>query len=113
MVTLSLQCSLGWGGGGDCVIYDLFDSGRVSCEALGMNELNKAFIHFSVTPWHVSVFAINISDISFVPHTSPQGPPADVHLSCSTEKWPHFVSETSCLCGRDCWFSFTICCLCL
>ena len=48
MVTLSLQCSLGWGGGGDCVIYDLFDSGRVSCEALGMNELNKAFIHFSV-----------------------------------------------------------------
>ena len=49
-----------------------FDSGRVSCEALGMNELNKAFIHFSMTPWHVSVFAINISDTSFVPHTSPQ-----------------------------------------
>ena len=31
-----------------CVIYELFDSGRVSCEALGMNELNKAFIHFSL-----------------------------------------------------------------
>ena len=71
VVTLSLQRSLGWEVGTvSHVTY--FDSGRVSCEALGMNELNKAFIHFSMTPWHVSVFAINISDIFFIPHPSPQ-----------------------------------------
>ena len=40
VVTLSLQRSLGWEVGTvSHVTY--FDSGRVSCEALGMNELNK------------------------------------------------------------------------
>ena len=37
-----------------------------------MNELNKAFIHLSVTPWHVSLFAV--SDIFLVPHTDSRPP---------------------------------------
>lgn len=71
MVTLSCSALLGREVLGTVSYVTYFDSGRVSCEALGMNELNKAFIRFSMTPWHVFVFAINISYIFFVPHTSP------------------------------------------
>ena len=63
---------------------------------MGMNELNKAFIHLSVTPWHVSLFAV--SDIFLVPHTDSRPPtpyplPPCVHF-CSTERWPHFQSTS-------------------
>ena len=47
-MTLSYSALLGREVVGTVSYVTYFDSGRVSCEALGMNELNKAFIHVSM-----------------------------------------------------------------